>query len=140
MPRARYCQAETLRSEKSAKEIKTYTNFMNLKQIGVTAHEINESNGWEVFNPSDWPLESDLMALLKSRFIATHIALIHSEVSEALEALRKGDGNNFAEEMADIIIRVTSVSAGLGIDLDAEVEKKMEINRGRGFRHGGKAI
>jgi len=65
--------------------------------------------------------------------------LIHSEVSEALEAYRKGDAENFAEELADIAIRLLDAAGGYGIDLESEIVKKHEYNKTREYRHGGKA-
>lgn len=73
---------------------------------------------------------------LYNNVIATRLALIHSEVSEALEALRVGDMENFAEELADVVIRVADLAGGLGIDLEGEIKKKMEKNKARGYKHG----
>ncbi len=50
--------------------------------------------------------------------------LITDEVSEAHEALRKKDYDNFKEELADIVIRVASLAGGLKIDLDKEIQKE----------------
>ena len=94
-------------------------------------NKINRANGWEVLTPEDW---SD------ARRVPTVLALIHSEVSEALEGFRHDDKANFAEELADILIRVLDCSGGLGIDLDNEVRKKLAKNRERGFKHGGKRV
>jgi len=66
------------------------------------------------------------------------LALVHSEVSEALEAYRNRDEDNFREELADVIIRVLDMCGGLGIDIEYEVMKKHKINLGRPYRHGGK--
>lgn len=38
--------------------------------------------------------------------------------------------------MADVIIASLSVSGKLGIDIDAAVRRKMEINRSRPWKHG----
>lgn len=112
-----------------------------LAEIGHEAHIINKANGWEVFTADDWPNgDKSREDLARVRFISTHIALIHSEASEALEAVRHRDRLNFDEELADIIIRVTSVAWGLGVDLDTAVKLKMAKNGLRGFRHGGKAV
>ena len=43
---------------------------------------------------------------------------------------------NYTEELADVIIMALSVAGYLGIDIDKEVRAKMEINRGREWRHG----
>ena len=68
------------------------------------------------------------------------LCLIHSEVSEALEAYRDDDMENFAEELADVAIRVLDAAEGYEIDLESEILKKHEINKTRPYRHGGKAI
>ena len=64
------------------------------------------------------------------------LALIHSEVSEALEADRSGNAENFAEELADTIIRILDLSNALGIDITGAVRWKMEKNEGRPHKHG----
>lgn len=67
---------------------------------------------------------------------ATALALIHSEVSEALEADRDGDEEGYGEELADIVIRVLDHAEEVGIDLQEEVLRKMAQNRQRAHRHG----
>lgn len=76
------------------------------------------------------------------------IALIHSEASEALESYRNGDPvswtdesgkpQGIASEFADIIIRLGHYAELNGIDLEAEIERKLSYNMTRGYRHGGK--
>lgn len=66
------------------------------------------------------------------------IALMHSELSEALESLRKGDNEHVVEELADVLIRVFDMCAARGWDLEAAVLKKMAFNKTRPYRHGGK--
>jgi NTP pyrophosphatase (non-canonical NTP hydrolase) len=73
------------------------------------------------------------------RNIGEMLMLAVSELSEALEAFRKHDPANFAEELADTIIRVMDMAEGLGIDLESEIAKKHEYNRSRSYMHGGKA-
>ena len=70
------------------------------------------------------------------RETGTLLALIHSEVSEALEASRNGDNENFAEELADIVIRVADLAGGYRINLEYAIQKKMEINSYRQHKHG----
>ena len=102
-----------------------------LGELAYDINKINRANGWEVLTPDEWE---------DPRRVPTVIALIHSEASEALEAFRHRDRENFAEELADILIRVLDCAGGLGIDIDNEVRAKMEKNKGRGFKHGGKVI
>jgi NTP pyrophosphatase (non-canonical NTP hydrolase) len=74
----------------------------------------------------------------EERPIPELLCLIHSEVSEALEAYREWKNELFAEELADIIIRVFDMTVKLGIDIEKEVEKKHIKNLARPYRHGGK--
>lgn len=109
--------------------------LMSIKAIGHEAHVINKANGWEVFSPDDWS-HGDINV----RFLLTHMALVHSEVSEATEAVRHRDRENFDEELADIIIRVASIAHGLGTDLNAVIAAKLARNKTRGLHHGGKTV
>ena len=101
--------------------------------LGQGIIAINESNGWNVATPELW--ESSNKSDIPCR-----LALIHSEVSEALEAYRKGDRANFEEEMADTLIRILDLTHGLGVDIAEAVLSKLERNAQRGFRHGGKVV
>lgn len=76
-------------------------------------------------------------------------ALIHSEISEATEAVRaeaphfyrqgaKPEGE--AVELADAVIRIADYFGAKGWDLEAIVKAKLEFNRTRPYRHGGKAV
>lgn len=68
----------------------------------------------------------------------TQIALIHSELSEALEADRKNYGNEkVAEELADVIIRTLDTAATHKLDIASALVEKMEKNKSRPYRHGG---
>jgi NTP pyrophosphatase (non-canonical NTP hydrolase) len=86
------------------------------------------------------------------------IALLHSEVSEALEAWRRwglkdatmpktyyvaGEfpkPEGVGSEFADVFIRLLDDCERFGVDLEAEYERKMAYNRVRPYRHGGKPI
>ena len=46
------------------------------------------------------------------------------------------DNSKFCEELADVIIMSLSVAGKLGIDIDAAVRRKMEINKARPWKHG----
>lgn len=70
------------------------------------------------------------------REFGTMIALIHSELSEALEADRHGDKVRVAEELADVAIRLGDLCGGLGIDLESAILAKIEKNAARPKMHG----
>ncbi len=44
------------------------------------------------------------------------------------------------QRLADVILWVERMAAHYGIDLDAAIEAKMEYNKTRPYRHGGKAL
>ena len=78
------------------------------------------------------------------------LALIHSEVSEALEDVRKAElGLRFESsgkpvglpsELADVIIRVADMAYQLDIDLGEAIIAKMKYNATREKMHGGKQL
>ncbi len=98
---------------------------------------INEANGWKVTTPLDWPHDG---ATPDPYRLGCILRLIHSEVSEALEAVRKHDRPNFEEELADVIIRVFDLTGDLRINIERAIRDKLEANRQREHRHGGKAV
>lgn len=73
------------------------------------------------------------------------IALMHSELSELLEATReeepppseKIEGFSLEEEeCADIIIRVLDYCGGFNLDVASAVEAKLQYNKNRPHKHG----
>lgn len=67
---------------------------------------------------------------------AEKIALLHSELSELLEAVRKGDWANEQQEAADTQVRLLDYCGGFGIDLGQGFYDVMLKNYKRPFRHG----
>ena len=106
---------------------------MDIKELQIAAHAIAVSTGW-------WDEERNIGELL---------ALVHSEVSEALEEWRidedlavirmEGDKPvGFAVELADTLIRICDLCEAVGVDLNAALKIKMAYNSTRPWRHGGK--
>ena len=77
---------------------------------------------------------------------AEKIALMHSELSEALEALRDGDGMSekipayscVEEELADCVIRILDYAGRHKMDIAGAILAKHEYNLTRPYKHGGK--
>ena len=75
--------------------------------------------------------------------VGNKLALVHSEVTEVLEAIRKNKGSEeVVEEMADVLIRLLDVYAALKKmgtvqdSLDEILDFKVDKNRGRPRLHG----
>ncbi len=90
------------------------------------------------------------------------LILIVTEIAEAMEAYRGVDSNhlssfygrlhvnrkpkkhlgsykkfeNFKEELADAVIRILDITGTMGIDIEAEIKRKMKKNNMRPVRHG----
>ena len=107
-------------------------------------------------NINDVINESYDMALEKGwhdepRSFGDIIALCHSELSEALEEHRNGrtpkeiyferdKPEGIPIELADVIIRIADYCGREGIDLEWALRIKMNYNKTRERRHGGKAL
>lgn len=111
----------------------SYNELMrgNIPFIAQQTLEIAASKGWENPRPEHWEDE---------HFVPANLALIHSEVGEATEAWRLNDKENYAEELADVALRLFINAYGMGIDLVGAIEKKMIKNRHRPHKHGGKRL
>ena len=63
------------------------------------------------------------------------LALVASEVGEAINECRgENPTDNFAEELADIVLRVLDIAHWQGIDIEQELLNKMKKNEQRGTR------
>jgi len=94
------------------------------------AYRITKSKGW----------------CERERTDAELLCLVHSEVSEAVEALRHGNGpsdhipefSGMEEELADVVIRIMSMAGEKGWQVALALAEKMNFNRTRPKMHGGK--
>lgn len=145
---------------------------MTINEMAEKAHQNAKSKGFyddvemvlNELHPPTSGLKPMLYNCARQAFIAQRLALIHSEVSEALEAARKGDiesvchcteaelsemtdtefashykeyfKDRFAAELAGTMIRLGDLAGWLGIDLEQAVELEMRYNSTRVHKHG----
>ena len=120
----------------------------NLNEVSKEVYEANKLKGFDV----------------KKENLGQTLCLIHSEISEALEAIRKNRYANlsyfeiddkkfsdivsfesnfktyikdtFEDEIADTFTRLMDLVGALDIDIDRHIELKRRYNSLREFKHG----
>ena len=78
--------------------------------------------------------------------IGMKLAMLHSEVSEALDAYLDGNPpskkipafSHMEEEFADVVIRIMDECETHKFNLADAIDAKMEFNKGRPWKHGNK--
>ena len=129
-----------------------------LEEFGHLVGEVNVANGWDtsrgmIARPDDYDAKWHVAHKI------AELGLVTTEVSEAIEEVRKGramtetyyENDNVdivkatkpqgvPSELADAMIRILDISNAYGIDLGAAVIEKLNHNATRGLHHGGKAL
>jgi hypothetical protein len=105
---------------------------MTLNDYADTIHMIAVQKGW-------WE---------KNRNFGEMVALMHSELSEALEAHRNHEAafhivgdepEGWAVELLDCVIRILDTLRSTDLDIDQVISLKIAYNQSRPYKHGGKA-
>jgi hypothetical protein len=93
------------------------------------------------------PEVAQQVAKAAKRNVGEAIALMHSELSEGLEADRAGNPpddkvpefSGLEAELADTVIRILDLAAGNNLRVVHAIYAKAERNKTRSYKHGGKA-
>ena len=108
----------------------TSSNGGQIAQMQTAIHKTAREKGW-------WD---------EPRQAPECIALMHSELSEALEGYRLGNPmsekiapfSQIEEELADVIIRILDYAEANSFEIEKALMAKMAYNETRPYRHGGK--
>ena len=104
------------------------------------SHGASKAAGWwnDVITDADHIAEITSGTRLGKALVAEKIALIHSEISEAMEGHRKGMRDDHLTnrlsievELADAVIRIADLCGALGLDLGGAISEKLEYNASR---------
>ena len=117
---------------------------MTIKELMIESHQTAVEKGfwtdqiYEIGKPNIVVAEQP-----KNRNDGELIALMHSELSEALEALRHNNPpsehvpefTSVEEEMADLAIRLGDFCEARAIRLEEAIKAKMKFNKTRPYKH-----
>lgn len=136
-------------------------NFIQANAAGEAlvniCHSAALKAGWWHYSngggSQDLKQEVKLNTFFGKALVAQKLALIHSEISEAMEGHRKNMMDDHLPsrkmievELADAVIRIADLAGALGLDLGGAIAEKMEYNEQRPdhkpenrVKEGGKA-
>ena len=112
-----------------------------LADVVIRVADVGEHYQWAL-DAASIPEPEEWMEFSPAKSFGDWIGLCHIHASDALIAAWMPPERFLTPSVSlNLIIRtVQRMAAHYGIDLDAAIEAKMEYNRNRSYRHGGKAL
>jgi hypothetical protein len=115
----------------------------SFRQLAELAHENSRAKGfWSLIEElKTHPRFSEIEVIWK----ISRAGLVHSEVSESVEGIRKNLADDHlpersmeVAELADTVIRILDYAGAYNLPLAEVILEKMAYNTGRPFMHGDK--
>ncbi len=113
-----------------------------LADVVIRVADMAEYEGYSL-DPIDDPIsdwDALELCLRELESFGDWIARLHWITAEATSYTGVASEHLVINALASLIVGVQHMAAHYGIDLDAAIEAKMEYNKTRPYRHGGKAL
>ncbi len=108
-----------------------------LADVVIRVADMAEHYGWDL---SGWE-DADVSQTIVDPTFGDWICLIHASLIWAFAGICTTlQRSEWIEPLKAALRLVNDMAAHYGIDLDAAIEVKMQYNRSRSYRHGGKAL
>lgn len=116
-------------------------DVIQLEHFRYCFNDISERTT-KVAEDHGWTIDQDPVNL------TAKICLVHSELSEAVEAIRIGNPESkkiptftlLEEELADVILRIMHIGYRMDLEVGGAVVHKLLYNQKRPYKHGGKLL